>query len=91
MEAYLVIVCGSHANWLYHAYASWIGYFFHPKNFKQMQKFTISSDKKDVAKKVFESFENETLKELGEKVIGGVCFEASWGKGTKPPKTKEPE
>lgn len=54
-----------------------------------MQKFTISSDKKDVAKKVFESFENETLKELGEKVIGGVWFEASWGKGTKPQKPTE--
>gem|GEM_PF-1489695 len=51
-------------------------------------RFTIASDKKDVAKKVFESFENETLKELGEKVIGGVWFEASWGKGTKPKETE---
>jgi hypothetical protein len=54
-----------------------------------MKQFTITPEKMDAAKKVFASFENETLKELGDKVIGGVWIEASWGQGTKPPKQVE--
>ncbi|WP_316803114.1 hypothetical protein [Pedobacter nototheniae] len=56
-----------------------------------MENFTISPEKQDVAKKVFAAFENETLRDLGEKVVGGAWFEASWGSGTKPTKPKEVE
>jgi hypothetical protein len=51
--------------------------------------FTVAADKQDAAKKVFASFENETLRELGDKIVGGVWIEVSWGQGTKPKKEVE--
>lgn len=57
---------------------------------QKVSKFTINGSDKDVAKKVFDAFENETLKELGDKVVGGVWFEASWGSGTKPKQESQP-
>ncbi len=55
-----------------------------------MENFTIGSDKKEVSEKVFAAFENETLRELGEKVVGGIWFEASWGSGKKPTQPAPP-
>jgi hypothetical protein len=56
---------------------------------KKESRFTISPEKKELAKKVFASFQNETLKELGDKVVGGIWIEVHWGQSTKPPKQVE--